>query len=307
MYFLTEEERKQLVRSYLPKARELGIAEELRGWNWHQPPLEAVYGAMLALYEVAGGYCPTGRDVYLRRVLKIKERPNLAMVQGIILHGTVADILVTAKRAIYHHGVANYRAICRGIQDYAPSLPEPLMEGLGEEERSETANKVAIVSDFEKARVLARVQEILTKHPHIGVDSLVNLAVPVVVEQRLDGVFLGLRGGLSTDAFIFYEPMIFDLKFGEPRDFHRLATTGYALVMEALYEFPVNLGCIVYGEFRGDRLIVRRDIHIISDELRQWFIEVRDEKARLVAEEIDPGVARECYAACPYYHVCHAG
>jgi CRISPR-associated protein Csa1 len=98
--------------------------------------------------------------------------------------------------------------------------------------------------------------------------------------------------------------MVLDLRFDKPRDFHRLTTTGYALVMEALYEFPVNLGCVVYGEFGGDRLIVKKDIHIISDELRQWFIKTRDEKARLVAEEMDPGTG-DCYEGCPYWHVCY--
>lgn len=304
MYFLADEEKKQLLRYYLPKARELGIAEELRGWNWHLPPLEPVYKTTLALYEVAGGYCPTGRDVYLRRVQRIKGKPNLAMIQGSVLHAVVADIIVAAKRAIYTYGVANYLAICETIQNHTPAIPYHLLEQTNEQEKAETEQKVDILSNFEKARLLSRLQEILTKHPYIGEDSLVNLTAPVAVEQKLDGVFLGLSGSLSTDAFIFSEPMILDLKFGEPRDFHRLSTTGYALVMEALYEFPVNLGCIVYGEFRGNRLIIKRDIHIINDELRQWFIEARDEKSRLVAEEIDPGLGEECYDTCPYYSIC---
>lgn len=306
MYFLADDERKQLLRYYLPKARELGVAEELRGWNWHQPPLEPVYGAVLALYEVAGKYCPSSRDVFLRRVHGIKGEPNPAMIQGAVLHEILADLLVTAKRAIYLHGTENYRAICETLEKYAPAAPLP-STGLSEAEAADLCRKVEILCSFEKARVLSRLQEVLTRYPYIGEDSLANLTIPVVVEQKLNGAFLGLSGNLSTDAFIFSEPMILDLKFGEPRDFHRLGTTGYALVMEALYEFPVNLGCIIYGEFRGDRLIVKRDIHIISDELRQWFIEERDEKARFVAEEIDPGLADDCPATCPFYRNCCAG
>lgn len=306
MYFLPEEDKKQLLRYLLPKARELGIAEELRGWNWHQPPLEPVYGARLALYEVAGGYCPTARDVYLRRVRGIKGRPNLAMLQGTVFHAAVAEVLVGAKRALYHYGADDYRAVCDAIQAQSVTVPEELVRQMTGDQLSETAAKVQLIADFEKARILARLQEVLSKHPYIGADALVNLVVPVVVEQKLDGTFLGLSGSLSTDAFLFPEPMVLDLKFGEPRDFHRLSTTGYALVMEALYEFPVNLGCIVYVEFRGHRLLIKRDLHIISDELRQWFIETRDEKARLVAEEIDPGVG-DCPAMCQYYQVCHGG
>lgn len=113
-----------------------------------------------------------------------------------------------------------------------------------------------------------------------------------------------LSSNLSADAFTFSEPMILDLKFGRPQKFHRLSTTGYALVMEAVYEFPVNLGCIVYAEFNDGRLLLKKDIHIIDDELRQWFIEARDEKMRMNYEEIDPGFPDKCYETCPYYNAC---
>lgn len=107
------------------------------------------------------------------------------------------------------------------------------------------------MASFENVRVAARIQDMLVRQPYIGDDSLAALAIPVVVEQKLDGSFLGLSANLSADAFTFSEPMVLDLKFGEPKKFHRLATTGYALVMEAIYEYPINLGCIVYkGYYR---------------------------------------------------------
>lgn len=304
MYFLSEEERKYLLRYHLPKAREMGVADELRGWNWHQPPLEPIYGVRLALYEVANAYCPTGRDVYLRRVAGVKAPPNLAMLEGTILHAAVADVLVAAKKAIYNCGVGEYRRIVENIDQHPLLDLRPWQGQLGQEEVAAVGGKLELVTTFEKTRILARLQEILTRQPYIGEDSLVNLTVPVVVEQKLDGSFLGLSSYLSTDAYIFTEPMVLDLKFGERRDFHRLTTTGYGMVMESVWEFPVNLGCIVYVEFRNDRLLVTRDIHVISDELRQQFIDARDEKGRLVEEEIDPGVAEDCYATCPYYGVC---
>ncbi|GAB4261798.1 CRISPR-associated protein Cas4 [Thermincola ferriacetica] len=65
-----------------------------------------------------------------------------------------------------------------------------------------------------------------------------------------------------------------------------------------------NKICIVYAEFNDDRLIVTKDIHIIDDELRQWFIEERDEKMRMIYEEIDPGLANKCPENCPHLAVC---
>ena len=59
----------------------------------------------------------------------------------------------------------------------------------------------------------------------------------------------------------------------------------------------------LYAEFKGDRLVVKKDIHIIDDELRQWFVEERDDKMRMLYEEIDPGLA-ECYDYCPYILHC---
>lgn len=304
MYFLTEEERKQLLRGLLPKARELGVAEELRGWNWPLPPLAPVYEVRLALYEVANAYCPTGRDLYLRRVQGEVVKPSLPMLQGAIFHNALTHLLVATKRIIYTVGVNNYQDIIDRIGKEIPYPVNPWKPEVTAEEYADMEQKVEIITAFEKSRIIARLQEILIKQPYIGEDSLVNLAVPVVVEQKLDGSFLGLSPNLSTDAFVFSEPMIIDLKFGRPQNFHRLTTTGYALVMEAIHEFPINIGCLVYAEFKDNRLIIKKDIHIISDELRQWFCEARDERARLLAEEIDPGLADNCPRLCPYYVLC---
>lgn len=304
MYFLTDEEKKQLLRGYLPKARMLDISEELRGWNWHQPPLAPVYEQPLALYEVASYYCPTGRDVYLRRVEKVSVQPNAAMLKGTLFHQALVRTLIEAKRLIYQKSVENFQDVIKQLHKFKYSLPKDMAGRLGGEE-DQVREELNIIINFETARIAARIQEILVKQPYINEDSLVALALPVVVEQKLNGSFLGLSPHLSTDAYTFSEPMILDLKFGLPRDFHRLATTGYALAMEAIYEFPVNLGCLVYGRFKNGRLTVHKDIHIIDDELRQWFIEARDEKMRIVFEEYDPGIAGSCYETCPFYDSCH--
>lgn len=304
VYFLTDEERKQVVKGFLPKSRELGVAEELRGWNWHLPPLAPVYDQRLGVYEIAGKYCDSGRDVYLRKIDGIKVRPNKEMISGSVFHEALVGILVRAKRLIYTHGVADYQAILKGLREPIELDWTKCKNILSSGEVKDLKRKIEIICEFEAARIGSRIQEILIKQPYIGEDSLVALAIPVVVEQKLDGSFLGLSRNLSADAFTFSEPMVLDLKFGARKDFHRLSTTGYALVMEAIYEFPINLGCIVYVEFKDDRLVMTKDIHIIDDELRQWFIEERDEKMRMIYEEIDPGMANKCPENCPHLTVC---
>lgn len=312
MYFLAAEEQRYLMKSGFLKARELGIAEELRGWNWHRPPLESAYDVKLALYEIASQYCPTGRDVFLRRVERKEGKPGRAMVEGAALHSVVTGVILQAKQLVYSLGVGQYEEIIRRLREACnPEAPlgprwQEEAERLPEERRAEFLRKLRTARQFETDRVVGRLQDYLVRQPFIGPDSLVALALPVTVEHRLDGSYLGLSSQLNSDAYNFAEPMILDLKFGEPRPFHRLTTTGYALAMEAVYEFPVNFGCLVYVHFVGDRLRVTKDIHIISNELRQWFIEARDERQRMVAEELDPGKPDECPGWCQFYTVCQS-
>lgn len=310
----------------MPKARETEVAEELRGWNWHQPPLEPVYDVKLPLFEIANQYCSTGRDLFLRRVMKVQAKPNKAMLFGSVFHEIVARLLVQVKRLIYEKGVSGYKDIISHLETMTfadvtgggpPSpagggaaharvarTPSDRFDEFDETEREELFHKCQLLMDFERARVIGRMHDVLARQPYIGEDALAATVVPVVVEQKLDGSFLGLSSNLSADAFTFSEPMISDLKFGEPQRFHRLTTTGYSLVLEALHDFPISIGCIVYVQFKQGRIFVQRDFHLIDDELRQWFVEERDRKARMVADEIDPGLPDECYAACPYLEYC---
>ncbi|MGQ9558411.1 MAG: type I-A CRISPR-associated protein Cas4/Csa1 [Desulfurispora sp.] len=302
MYFLTEEEKKYLLRHLVPRARHYGVAEELRGWNWHQPPLLAPYEVKLGAYEVAGAYCPTHRDLYLRRVAGVQPAVSLPLVRGKFLHRVMADELVRAKRLIYTRGAGRHREILQELLQ-GPEAAQPPDFSVNEADVPTLLEEAGIIAAFERQRLASRIQEILVKEPHVNEDSLVNLAVPVVVEQKINGTFLGLSAHLNVDACLLAEQIVMELKFGERKKFHRLQTTAYALAMEAVYEFPVNLGCIVYARFKNGRLNVERDLHIIDDELRQWFIEERDAKMRLVEEAIDPGI-QQCYETCPYYKHC---
>ena len=302
MYFLNEDERKKLLKGFLPKSREQDVAEELRGWNWHQPPLEPVYEISLPLYQVAGKYCSSGRDVYLNKVEKRKSEANDAMQLGSLFHEFIVYILVRTKKLIYQYEL-NTELVFQELKKVLSEFLE--RKAFFQEKIPGVKDKIEQLYNYEYYRITSRIQEILSRQPYIGEDSLVAQVVPLVLEQKLDGSLLGLSSNLSSDAFVFSEPMIVDLKFGGPQNFHRLTTTGYALVMESIYEYPVNIGCIVYGQFKNGRLYIQKDFHIINDELRQWFIEERDEKMRIVYDEIDPGIADNCYETCPFYTFCH--
>jgi len=302
MYFLDENEKRYLMRKLLPDARQQPVDETLRGWNWSQPPLTPIYAMRLGLWEVAGQYCPSRRDVFLRRVQGVEARPNVAMIEGSALHKTLAALIVAVKRVIYEFG-SNCRLELERMANR--STIEGMDERLDAGQSALLTQKIDTVWRFEHRQIMARLDAVLARQPHIGADALAALTLPITVESRLDGRFLGLSSHLSADAFNFAEPMMVDLKFGPPQPFDRLTTTGYAMVMESLTECPVNVGCLVHVQFRDGDLRFERDFHLLSDELRQWFVEARDELARLIEEEIDPGLAASCYEACPYWDVCH--
>lgn len=283
MFMPTSEEKKRLLRGTIPRARKLGVDDTLRGWSWSAPPLLAPYEVPLGLAEVANAYCATGRDIYARRVLDAEPEPNEKMILGGALHNALRDWIVHAKKTLYNCGAGNPEEAMQGIRAFPePDLPEAR----------------AIVS-YEADAIEFRLREALSQFPRIGTDALAAHVLPVTLGQMLDGSFLGLSRHLSTDLLNLGEPCIFNIIFNdEKRDFHPLTLTGYALVLEAVYEFPVDVGVTVYANLEAGRLHIEREFTVLGDELRMEFIEIRDEKQRMVADELDPGPCEDCEAWC---------
>jgi CRISPR-associated protein Csa1 len=221
MYFASAEEQRWVQCGLLPEARRQPVADELRGWSWDRPPLKPIYDRPLGVYEIAGKYCPTGRDVFLRRVENTQAAPNVGMREGRRLHQVVADVLTEAKRLIYVHGPASVPflealstpAAVRPDDDSPPTVEQDLLSA-----------KARAVRAFEARRIVERVEAVLAHQPHVQADALATLALPVSVELKLDGRFLGLSEHLAADAIAFPDVAVLDLKFGPKEPFHRLTT-----------------------------------------------------------------------------------
>ncbi len=246
MYFLTEEEREKLIKGIVPKSRRMYVSDELRGWNWNRPPLENIYCQPLTLCEIANQYCETGRDLFMKKVEMIKVEPNYKIQEEIHLNKILNHLITCTKRAIYKNEIKDIEKAMDEISRINVDFVNFMVESFDESLKQELEDKIKTIWDFESKRICFRIQEILAKHPDIEEDSLVAQAIPVTVEHRLDGSFIGLNNYLSVDAFSFTESMLFEVKYEEPKLFHRLLVTGHALAMEALSSFPVNIGCIVY-------------------------------------------------------------
>ncbi|MEM0172095.1 MAG: type I-A CRISPR-associated protein Cas4/Csa1 [Thermoproteota archaeon] len=313
MFFLNKADLNKRFKLLRTEFQSLGISEELRGWSWQSPPVEPPSRSLFfGVGDLAARYCKTLRDIYLKRVENIKPPPNLKMFEGIVYHGVATDAVTRVKSILFDKGMISGASIIEELMPDVANTCERLtwdaLNTVGRlEEKDVAAVKRKAVSFYKFLLVQAasQVDLILTKFPHIDIDSLVNQAVPPIVERKIDGSLIGLSKELSADV---YTPTyaVADLKTGEVRDFHPYAPTGYALAIEADEETAVNFGMIIYVRLSTQRPVptIHTKCFLISDELRREFLEIRDEAFEIVSNARDPGRPAVCPDYCPYYAVC---
>lgn len=292
MYFLTDLEHKYLIHGLLKAAREAGVSPELRGWSWHSEPLRPYYeDVKLPMYAIASKYCPTGRDVYMAFAEGERAKPNRRMALGKLLHGAVSDAL----SSFIERRPLSFEEWSKRIRwEEIPIEPE---QGL---------RAARLIWGAVRKLCEARYEEASMKQPYASEADLRASAVPFLVEHKISGELLGLSGLLSIDCYDYLRSIIFDLKVGdEPREWHRLAPVGYALVFESVHEVPIDICCVVHLSISNDRLFSKKDLFFASDEYRRWWVEERDAKLEMVAERKDPGMPPECDPSCPFHHACH--
>jgi CRISPR-associated protein Csa1 len=291
MYFLSEVDRKKLIGRTLPTARSTGVSEDLRGWSWHKSPMKPVYEERIPMYSVCSKYCPTSRDVFLDRVKRAKPHPSESVILGVALHRVVGAVV---------NGFldGNLPSFDRWYEDTLRSRGvSQAIEGIKEKSRS-VWNYAAINCD-------THVRNRSSEQPYASRRDVLATAIPFLVEHRLTGELLGLSGLLSVDCYDYLRGIVFDLKVAwDEQDWYRLTPTGYAIVLESVYEVPVDVGCILYLWFQGDNLVTKRDLFFINDDLRSWWIEERDAKQTIVAQRKEPSIASQCYSDCIYYEPC---
>ena len=129
------------------------------------------------------------------------------------------------------------------------------------------------------------------------------MAIPPVIERKVDGSLIGLSRELSVDIYTPYNAVA-DLKTGEVRSFHPYTVAGYALALEAEDNIPINYGIITYVKVFQGIPRFRIKCFVVGNELRREFLEIRDEAYTLLDVGRDPGMPPKCPRYCPYYSVC---
>ena len=260
------------------------VDDSLRGWNWFREPLRPRGYLGLSVAEVAYRYCPTRRDVWLRRIVDARPQSTNGMIRGRLVHEVFAR---SAKRAVRLF-----------FEEYS-------------------AEEIAYVLGSEAERV---VGEIIGELGVGGDDSLVELGVrlyrrfglywagwveetgspPWLAEYIVDGSVLGLSRRLRVDALAPF--LIVEVKYGGWRDDYPVALAGYALALESMLEAPVDYGVVVLVDNKGSRVSV--EPVYIGNQPRISFIQYRDELIDMLLSREEPSRPPRCPEACPFTHAC---
>ncbi|MGC8933433.1 MAG: type I-A CRISPR-associated protein Cas4/Csa1 [Candidatus Methanodesulfokora sp.] len=312
MFFLSRLDIDRRISQMRRELEERGIQEELRGWSWNNPPVSPPLREMtLSVSELASRYCPTMRDIYLRRVRFIRPPPSIKMARGIAFHKISHDSLIDVKRIIYSSENLSGSLVVEKLLPRAGEEAEAALREaesrtmkLNQQEGQILLKECEDLYKFLVIQAASQIDQAMSKFPHAGPDSIASIAIPPVAERKVDGTLVGLSSELSVDL---YAPasMVIDLKTGEVRKFHPYIAAGYALAIEAQESVPVNFGLIIYLKFEGRSVpSIRTKYFLISDEIRREFLEMRDEAFQLILSGKDPGKPGFCPDYCPYYGVC---
>ena len=282
------------------------VSEELRGWRWSEYPVVHVSSVRLGVSDIAGGFCGSGRFVYLKYVLRVREYRVVERVEaGSFIHRVFSETVRAAKKAVY---MCDSVYSCRFRENF-------------EEQRSHVFSRVAGGLKFLRREVAEKIfdqlwsygvsvytsafMKVKSMSPYLSLDGAASLIVPLVTEFPVDGTLLGLTRAIRLDALL-PPAVIVEIKTRELKPIYNVALAAYAMAYESQYHIPVNHAVLVNVRFSKDYSSFRvyEKIVPISDSLRQEFIDLRDKLSRIVEEGIDPGFPSECDPECPYYSFC---
>ncbi|QGA53967.1 type I-A CRISPR-associated protein Cas4/Csa1 [Sulfolobus sp. E5-1-F] len=273
----------------LPK----NVDEELRGWNWNEPP---VYTRSLSQVSVSDlNYCSTLRNIYLK-VKGFKGDIGKQILQGSLIHMVYAFGVETVKRLIYSKDGIDGSTLRTLMGDEFYSLLKDL--------KDEDAKYAKVLWDHITNIYSAELDRVRSRFTNLTRDSLVSQVVPFYVEFPVDGSFLGLTN-LRVDAFVPHLPLIAEMKTGKYRYAHELSLAGYALAIESQYEIPIDYGYLCYVNVTDRDVRSNCKLVPISDAIRSEFLDMRDKAQDIMDKGIDPGIAKDCERDCMFYRVCH--
>ncbi|MCX8185024.1 MAG: type I-A CRISPR-associated protein Cas4/Csa1 [Sulfolobales archaeon] len=261
------------------------VESELRGWSWQFPPVRPRSYLGLAVQDAAS-YCPTKRDVWLRRVAGVRVQPTPSMKLGSVVHDVVFSV-VSVVRKYVSVGLdfeKLSRAIGRAIELKSRECPS--------DECVKIARSIGWLTYY------TATSEWLWSSSGV----IPTPATAALSEVRVDGSPIGLSSSLRIDSLPIPNVVV-DIKTGRKTEVHELSLAAYALALESTLETPVDFGILVYVWWNSSLQVDIRGVYIGPD-LRRVFLDSRDEAIDIVLSRREPPKAAECPQTCPYLEVC---
>lgn len=249
------------------------LVVEYRGWR--EEIVSPISSYFPTVSEITSP-CATHRDVYLHRVLALKITPSSAMIRGKVLH----EVFLSPLRAVIERGLAQ-----RDLTERLATLKNRILREIPADLR----------------RVASRVYDIAASLASSWAFN--ERKIPVLVEPFIEASSVGLSDFVRPDLVVGLIPVEFVL--GDKTSVKRksLALTAYAMAIESIVHSPVNFGVVARVDLSNR--VLRWHVTLLSDDLREKLIEVRNVVARIVATEDDPGKSPNCPESCPWREVCY--
>ncbi|MCX8205178.1 MAG: type I-A CRISPR-associated protein Cas4/Csa1 [Candidatus Nezhaarchaeota archaeon] len=297
--FFTMDDVSRLSRVFRQLPHE--VSEELRGWRWSEGALIPPYGFKLSASDVGGGFCDTGRHVYMRYVVKAKESVRPKVEKGLFIHEVFSEALRVTKLILYREGGLDGEGFRKAFVEEGEVVLRRLAGRFSRvPDAKEVFDKLWSHAANSYASSLVRAR---SRSPHLAIDGLAATVVPLVAEFPLDGSLIGLTGAIRVDALL-YPSILVEIKTRKLHPDHELGLAAYALAFECQYELPVDYAVLVNVRVSKSDFKVYERILPLSDGVRQRFVERRDALARIVEERLDPGRPVHCSPDCPFLEAC---
>ncbi|MHA1769973.1 MAG: type I-A CRISPR-associated protein Cas4/Csa1 [Candidatus Thorarchaeota archaeon] len=308
MFLLSSQFKQKLQRRRLESPSSISrVDERLRGGAWRVYPLRTADSITIPISDLSERYCESMRNIFIRHVMGIEPSITGNEYDNLVVNAVVTRAYEYAKSELYSRGVMKGIELKDHLDVYYNEIIDSLRSYDWNEEENLDTRLVWTGLVWKKLtdQIGSSIDKVLEEQPQIGSDALVNAALPIIISDHFAGAQLGLTESLSSYIWM-PEHTVINLRMGEKRRYHRFATVASAIFAEKLYDYPIDIGCIVYAKLDGtEDLKVENDIFNIDDSSRRELIDIRNKALQIVSLRKDPGIAKFCPLECPYYHVCH--
>ncbi len=278
---------------------------QLRGYI-NKPPVSVTGGIKwdledgkmkpLSVGDITNIFCPSRRDIYMKRVLNIKDAKNWGRVTGLLVESCICGFTDKYKDDTSTSRIKTYEKLSKKVRLFMADFSRKNKKAVADLARFKT------IPGEDENWLLCQLDYAL-RHELVMLRATRKLSgnksdseVIQHMELAPNAKILGISSPSTPDFVIPGLSAIGDIKTGfEFKDYYRLAAAGYALAYENQKGAgnDINLGLIYYFPTRKkDISFAHLYIFVIDDTLRQEFLDRRDEALLVVkkAKDTPPNV-----------------